>query len=217
MKRLLAVVSVFLLLAPTALGATWTNATWSADAENVILAKLHATEQQFCGFTRTETRQLETLAKFKTADMVYRDYQAHAAPDGWGTDDGARNAGISTGVRGRGSRLEQLPRRHLGGPHLGGLEGEPRSLVGDRQLRLSPARRGGDEARHQPPLRDRVREGSRAISNAHAHLDPDCCAQCHADADSCSNCYPRAVHDACPDCGPDDICGDLHGRRDRHD
>jgi hypothetical protein len=97
MKRLLAVVAVFLLLAPTALGATWTTATWSSDAENVILAKLHATEQQFCGFTRTETRQLETLAKFKTADMVYRDYASHTAPDGWGTDDGMRNAGISTG------------------------------------------------------------------------------------------------------------------------
>jgi hypothetical protein len=97
MKRLLAVVSVFLLLAPTALGATWTNATWSADAENVILAKLHATEQQFCGFTRTETTQLETLARFKTADMVYRAYASHTAPDGWGTDDGMRNAGISTG------------------------------------------------------------------------------------------------------------------------
>jgi hypothetical protein len=97
MKRLLAVVSVFLLLAPTALGATWTNATWSADAENVILAKLHATEQQFCGFTRTETSQLETLARFKTADMVYRAYASHTAPDGWGTDDGMRNAGISTG------------------------------------------------------------------------------------------------------------------------
>jgi hypothetical protein len=97
MKRLLAVVSVFLLLAPTALGATWTNATWSADAENVILAKLHATEQQYCGFTRTETSQLETLARFKTADMVYRAYASHTAPDGWGTDDGMRNAGISTG------------------------------------------------------------------------------------------------------------------------
>jgi hypothetical protein len=97
MKRLLAVVSVFLLLAPTALGATWTNATWSADAENVILAKLHATEQQYCGFTRTETTQLEALARFKTADMVYRAYASHTAPDGWGTDDGMRNAGISTG------------------------------------------------------------------------------------------------------------------------
>jgi cell division septation protein DedD len=41
--------------------------------------------------------QLETLAKFKTADMVYRAYASHTAPDGWGTDDGMRNAGISTG------------------------------------------------------------------------------------------------------------------------
>ena len=97
MRRLVAAPAALLLIILTAgivLAFTWQTGTTNVDPEAQLRSKINAAHYRACGRYLTHDLRLRTAARYKSVDMAYHGYFAHAYPDGRRTWDFYPRAGI---------------------------------------------------------------------------------------------------------------------------